>query len=401
MDLYSGLPYWIVKNSLYNYFNPLEKNHKTDVVIIGSGITGALVTHQLCNAGISCTVVDKRSIATGSTAASTAQLQYEVDVPLHKLIKKVGQEHAVAAYKDSLLAIDEIQQVVKSININAGYLKVPTVYYTTNKLGQEMLEKEFQARRKFDLPVDQLLADELFQYQHIKGKYALVNQTSAQIDAYKLAVDIFKYHMENSNLQMFSHTLINVTIPTAEGYELRTSNGCKIKCKYVIIAAGFEAGTFLPKKIMKLESTYAMISEPVHKDQLWPNQSLLWNTDNPYLYMRTTMDNRMIVGGEDVMFENPIKRDLLMREKTETLQRKFKRLYPNIAFKPEMTWCGTFSSTKDGLPYIGAYKTYDKMLFALGYGGNGITFSCIASEMIKNIVLGKKEERLKRYGFDR
>jgi ribulose 1,5-bisphosphate synthetase/thiazole synthase len=41
MDLYSGLPYWIAKNPLYNYFNPLESDFNTDVIIIGAGITGA------------------------------------------------------------------------------------------------------------------------------------------------------------------------------------------------------------------------------------------------------------------------------------------------------------------------------------------------------------------------
>lgn len=82
MDLYSGLPYWIAKNRLYNYFNPLKSDYSTDVAIIGAGITGALVAHELCTAGIKCAVIDKRSITTGSSTASTALLQYEIDTPL-------------------------------------------------------------------------------------------------------------------------------------------------------------------------------------------------------------------------------------------------------------------------------------------------------------------------------
>ena len=73
MDLHSGLPYWIIKNPLFDYYNPLKKDLETDIVIIGSGITGALMAHELCRTELECCVVDKRSIATGRSAASTAR----------------------------------------------------------------------------------------------------------------------------------------------------------------------------------------------------------------------------------------------------------------------------------------------------------------------------------------
>lgn len=92
MDLHSGLPYWIIKNPLFDYFNPLKKDLETDIVIIGAGITGALMAHELCRTGLKCCVVDKRSIATGSSAASTALLQYEIDVPLCRMVKQIGEK---------------------------------------------------------------------------------------------------------------------------------------------------------------------------------------------------------------------------------------------------------------------------------------------------------------------
>lgn len=82
MDLYAGTPYWLVKNSLWNYFNPLRDNIKTKVAVVGAGITGALVAHELLEAGIDCCLVDRRSPATGSSCASTALLQYEIDSSL-------------------------------------------------------------------------------------------------------------------------------------------------------------------------------------------------------------------------------------------------------------------------------------------------------------------------------
>ena len=121
MDLHSGLPYWIIKNPLFDYFNPLKKDLETDIVIIGAGITGALMAHELCRTGLKCCVVDKRSIATGSSAASTALLQYEIDVPLCRMVKQIGEKKAVTAYRSCLQSISDIEAVLKETGIDADF----------------------------------------------------------------------------------------------------------------------------------------------------------------------------------------------------------------------------------------------------------------------------------------
>src|SRR5690606_29779311 len=175
-------------------------------------------------------------------------------------------------------------------------------------------------------------------------------KAAAQMDGYLAAIGLLKHHMKKSDLSLFSHTEIISYQEKRAGYELLTSDGITVRCKYVIIAAGFEAGQFLPKQMMRLVSTYALISQPVDPSQLWPERSLIWETSTPYFYMRTTPDNRMMIGGEDVPFRNPEARDRLLRWKIKRLERKFREVYPEIPFVVDMAWCGTFSSTKDGLP---------------------------------------------------
>ena len=134
---------------------------------------------------------------------------------------------------------------------------------------------------------------------------------------------------------------------------------------------------------------------------LWPERCLIWETAQPYFYLRTTADNRMVIGGEDEDFKDPERRDKLLRNKIRKLEKKFAALYPDIPFKTDMAWCGTFSSTKDGLPYIGAWPGRENMLFALGYGGNGITFSMIAAQVIRNKISGVADNREQLFGFER
>lgn len=401
MDLHSGLPYWIVKNQLFDFFHPLERDYQTEVAIIGSGITGSLVAHELCKAGIKCAVFDKRTIGTGSTAASTSQLQYEIDVPLCKMVEKVGEDFASRAYHASLQSIQDIGKVLKEAKVKADYKEVSSVWLASYKKDLKLLEREYEIRQKHGLPVQFLSSGELFKQHQIEAPAALKNNEAAQIDCYASATGLLQYHLKRKELNLFSHTEILKWKETYQGYELETQSGNLIKCKFVVIAAGFEAGQFLPKKVMKLSSTYALVSNPVKESELWPERSLIWETKEPYFYMRTTVDNRMMIGGEDVEFQNPVKRDKLLRTKIKKLEKQFNKIYPNIPFEVDMAWCGTFSSTQDGLPYIGTWPGKERMFFALGYGGNGITFSMIAAQIISNQLLGKKDNRAEIFAFDR
>lgn len=401
MDLHSGLPYWIAKNPLYDYYNPLRQDYSAPVVIIGSGITGALVAHELCSSGIKCCVVDKRTPSTGSSIASTALLQYEIDTPLHQLIDKVGEEHAVTAYRSCLESIDDIHKVLETTGTDAEFKKVSNVFYASNWRGSSLIKEEYKTRQQHNLPVDFLNRKKLFDQYGIKASCALTNNVSAQMDPFAAATGILHHHISKGDLELWTHTNICNWNEAGDGYELVTESGHRIQCGHVVVAAGFEAEPFLPKKVMQLTSTYAIISEPVDREQLWPEQSLIWETANPYLYIRTTAQNRIIVGGEDEPFKNPVARDSLLRKKIAKLEKKFHALFPHIPFRTDMAWCGTFSSTEDGLPFIGTWPGKDRMFYALGYGGNGITFSMIAAQVITNRLNGITDHREKVFGFER
>ncbi len=181
-----------------------------------------------------------------------------------------------------------------------------------------------------------------------------------------------------------------------------TAGGYSIKAKKLVYATGYEVVKYISKPIIKLQSTYAIISETLSIDKpFWKNDMLLWNTADPYLYMRTTPDKRILVGGRDEDFYSPAKRDALLIKKTKQLTGDFKKTFPLINFIPEFSWTGTFGSTKDGLPYIGNYKKLPNSYFTLGFGGNGITFSLIAAEIIADEIRGVKNSDMSIFSFER
>ena len=111
MNLTTGYPYSLINSGLPAHYPKLEQSIKTDVLIIGGGISGALTAYHLINAGIQCVLVDARTIGLGSTCASTSLLQYELDKPLCELAKQIGYEKAARAYTMCADAIDSLQAI--------------------------------------------------------------------------------------------------------------------------------------------------------------------------------------------------------------------------------------------------------------------------------------------------
>jgi glycine/D-amino acid oxidase-like deaminating enzyme len=83
------------------------------------------------------------------------------------------------------------------------------------------------------------------------------------------------------------------------------------------------------------------------------------------------------------------------------LKQKFNKLLPHVPFDTDFMWAGTFAETKDGLPFIGSIAQMPNTYFALGFGGNGITFSQVAAEILRDLLSGKQHEYAAIFRFNR
>lgn len=400
MDLSSGFPFWLIKNGLPFDYPPLRNDIKTDIVILGGGISGALAAYILAKAGVKAIVVDSRSIGLGSTCASTAMLQYEIDTPLHKLQKLVGLENAVSAYKECDKSIDTLFQIAEEINFK-DIEKTKSLYYAATSKHDNYLKKEYQIRKENGFNVSLLNSDEVNEYAGIKSSSAILSDQAAQTNAYMFAHKLLQASIK-LGVNVYDRTNVVKIEHNKNSVKMQTENNVTINAKMLVYANGYEAVKYISQKIVQLNSTYAICSDQGDAHSApFKNKFLLWNTANPYLYLRTTSDNRILIGGRDEKFYNPKKRDQLLKQKTVSLSKDFRLLYPDVNFKPEFSWCGTFGATKDGLPYIGNYKKLPNSFFNLGFGGNGITFSVIAAEILKDTILGKKNPLIDLFAFNR
>ena len=84
-QLSAGNPVWHKSRGTRVESGSLTESIKADVIVVGAGISGALMAHALAPRYERVVVVDRRAPLHGSTSASTAMLQFEIDEPLTML----------------------------------------------------------------------------------------------------------------------------------------------------------------------------------------------------------------------------------------------------------------------------------------------------------------------------
>ena len=399
MKLHTPYPYSLLKYGLPQTYPSLEQDVETDVAIMGAGITGALVSWYLSQAGVPCVVVDKRHVATGSTAASTSLIQYEIDTPLCALADRIGMTAAVKNYHLCREAIYELERLSTVETLHCCFERRSSLQYASYKKDVANLEVEYKARKQAGFQLSLLNAADLRDSFGLRKPAALYTEEAAQLDAYLLTYKLLQ-GVQEAGGAIYDHTAIEQIEHTRSGVVLHTEDGFRIKARQLVIACGYESQQYVPQSIETLYTTYALISEPVPQGQSWPEKALIWETANPYLYMRTTDEHRILVGGKDTLHNQRTGFDLLPR-KTAALKSAFEKLFPHLKLKVDFTWAGVFGSTKDGLPYIGSIPERPHTFFALGYGGNGITFSVIAAQLIRDAIKGRKNEHSSLFSFNR
>ena len=108
LDLRTGRPVWSAYRAPAVPTDGLTRDVKTDILVIGMGISGAMMAEALTADGHQVICIDRRGPLKGSTAATTALVQFEIDQPLSVLSKMIGKTKAEQAWRRSRLAVSNL-----------------------------------------------------------------------------------------------------------------------------------------------------------------------------------------------------------------------------------------------------------------------------------------------------
>ncbi|MED1204526.1 NAD(P)/FAD-dependent oxidoreductase [Heyndrickxia acidicola] len=400
MDLHSGKYYWPLTLKEPPAYPSLEEDITCDVVIIGGGNSGAQCAYSLMKSGLDVVLVDKRKIGTGSTSVNTALLQYLGDKMLFELVNSFGEEASIQHTKLCQEAIRDIESDSQNMDIDPDFKRRDSLYYASDHAGAEKLQKEFSYLSKHGFSADMLTENEISKRYPFRKESALYIYNDGEINPFKYNHGLLLKAHQNG-VRIFEETRISGQSFQKDIATFHTDKGHSIKARHAIIAAGYEGLDFKKEKNSILTSSYAVVTNPVDSFDGWYNQTLIWETARPYIYIRTTFDNRIIIGGLDENTMYPDARDSKIPNKKEKLIKEFNKLFPSIDVRPEYYLGAFYGGMHDGLPIIGEYEEYPNCYFLFAYGDNGLVYSRAMAKIIAEVIVKGSHPALKLYHHSR
>ena len=366
-------------------FPSLRGELDVDVAVIGGGITGAALAWRFAGAGFRVAVVEAARVGRGSTAASTALLMQEPDEDLSELTRRYGRRRARRIWQLSLEATRDFIATLQRLRIRCDLERRDSIYYAPDSAGAKRLSDEHRRRTAAGVDARWLEGPALRRAIGFAAAGAIRTRGNAQADPYAACVGLMRAAAA-AGARVYERSPVTAIRPSRHDVVVRTARGSS-RADRVLIATGYATPSFEPLQArFRMLNTYVLATRPLtraERRRVGLGAVMLWDTGRPYHYARWTPDHRLILGGRDRPAVAERERRAALDEGTRGVRDDFARLYPALAeIDVDGRWEGLFATTPDGLPFIGPHRRYPRQLFALGYGGNGMTFGFLASRLL-------------------
>ncbi|MBS4956242.1 MAG: FAD-dependent oxidoreductase [Clostridium sp.] len=343
----------------------LKGDIKTDVLIVGAGITGILIGYFLKKSGRDVVLIDKAEIASGNTKNTTAKITSQHDLIYNTLIKEFGEEKAKQYADANELAIRKYKQIIEERKIDCDFKEVPAYIYSLNEV--DKIIKEVEAAKK--LGIDAEFIEKIDIPLNVKGAIKFNNQ--AQFNPLRFLKDI------SNDLVIYENTRA-IKIEK----NLVTTDKGSIEANHIVIATHYPIMNAPGYYFMKMhqERSYVIALENAE------------GIEGMYIdyekkgYSFRSYKGLLLLGGISQRTgenENGGSYDEL---------RKFaKEIYPNS--KEKYHWSAQDCITIDGIPYIGRYSNSTPNIYvATGFNKWGMTSAMVSAMIISDFILGNENK---------
>lgn len=358
-----------VKNEVYWYRGlksfsaPLKGKIASDVVIIGGGMAGLMAGQLLSQNGKSVVIVEKGFCGAGASGRTSGFITPDSEIELSSLIEKHGPEEAQRIWGFVLSGVESIRKNILEHQIACDYQIQDSLFVANNKSASQYPYQEHKIRQQLNY------ASYFYQYKELlpligsKGYVAAVRYPDTfGINSYQYCQGL-KEVLLKAGVRIYENT----PAISIDSYGIKIPEG-SIDANHIVVATD----RFIPE-LGKLKNeiyhvqTFLGISSPLKDEEvslIFPKDKMMvWDTDLVYNYYRITGDNRILLGGGDMLYTYAKSYAVNVNRFAERLEKYFHKKFPSVRIELEYLWPGMLGVSKDLLPIMGPDKHNAKVWY--------------------------------------
>jgi glycine/D-amino acid oxidase-like deaminating enzyme/nitrite reductase/ring-hydroxylating ferredoxin subunit len=365
-------------------FAPLEEDLSCDVCVVGAGIVGLTTAYHLVRGGADVVVLDDGPVCGGETSRTTAHLTAVLDDRFQWLEHVHGEAKVRESTASHLSAINRIESIVREEGIACEFERVPGYLLLGKSDAPDFLDRELEAAKRAGLSDARKLA-RIPDLAWDSGP-CLEFPLQAQFHPLKYLAGVTRAIVRGGG-RIFTGTHVDSIEGRPRRPQVKTRDKNVVTANAVIVATNSPISDYVVTHVKMAPYRTYVIGALIPRGAVPP--SLVWDTDDPYIYVRTTpLDDShdvLIVGGED--HKTGQKDDA--PDRFRRLEEWTRRRYPmvlSIAYE----WSGQVMEPADGFAMIGPNPDgAENVYLATADSGQGMTHGTIAGMLLADLAVGK------------
>jgi glycine/D-amino acid oxidase-like deaminating enzyme len=377
---------------------------KTDVVIVGGGLTGCATAYAFAAGGVKVVLIEAEQLSRGSSGAAAGWMAADPGVAFADLEKAIGVRGARRAFQAWRRAALDFAALLRRLDVKCHLEARASIDVALTPEQAPRLAREHKARRAAGIDAPLLNARAIKGEVALDGSAGVRGKDGSTIDPYRACLGLAAAAAARGAL-LFERSPVRKITFTRKTVDVFTAGG-SIRADRVVIATAMPTPLF--KSLARhfwFRSSYLALTEPVPakiRQHLGRRAVVVRDSAEPRHLVRWVGDDRLLVSGADRESPPPRLRDQVIVQRTGQLMYELSTLYPDISgLQPAYGWAADYARAEHGLPCIGSHRNYPHHLFVFGDASHSVTGAYLASRILLRQHFGEMDPADDVFGFQR